>query len=102
MPIAAQNPITVDVNAVMVPMIVIQSRINPTTKKLVTSAIIQLRGASVNENEEWMDGGVNGTVSIPDLENLPADLSTLAPQVGAAFTDLVILVAAINSIRKVV
>ena len=102
MPIPAQNEATLVVNSVFVPTVVITAHIDPTTKQLVSSATLQLRGASVDDGGNWTDCGGGGVVSLPDLSKLPPDLADLASGVGVAFTDILSLVAQINAVRKLV
>ena len=101
MPISAQKPVNVVVDAVYVPSIIISTAIDPTTKELKVSAKLSLRGASV-DGDQWTDGGTSGIVIIPDLNALPSDLSSLRNQVQSIEASIISLVSAINSIRKVV
>lgn len=102
MPIPVENEVIVP-NAVYAPQIILQMGIS--NGKLVSSAQIVFAGAKVIDaglpTEQWISTGQTQVIHIADIMNLEADLAALAPQVETVYSGIVSLLAAINSIRKV-
>jgi hypothetical protein len=102
MAISIQSTVVVP-NAVYTPQIIFQMNLN--TGKPITSATIFFAGAKVDnegqETENWQAAAQNGRLHIPDIMNLPSDLSVLQPQVAQVYAQLVALIDEVNKIRKV-
>ena len=87
-------------NAVIVPNIVFNTRIKD--GKLVTTAVVSVATATVDEQGHWEQLGGPKSVVIPDVTKLPDDLAALQGDTDAAMTYLITLIGAINAVRKVV
>ena len=99
--ITPQNStIPVTPNAVLVPQIVISTKI--INQKLVTSANVTLQPAYVDGSGNWQNTGFGVSCNIPDVNNLPTDLASMATDIGSLETMLLSIVDDLNSIRKLV
>lgn len=95
---------TITPNAVYAPSIVFNARI--VDGKLKTIATIMFKQAEVSNygeaNETWKDGVKVGHLTITDIENLPADLSSMQSQVTAMYEGLKTMLGAVNTVRQIV
>lgn len=98
MPLPLEKSI-VTPNALMAPQIILRSAIM--NGRLVTSAQIILQTAKCDNGVWTYCGGETKAVEIADIENLDADIASLAQDVGTLFTAIVTLIGTINAIRKV-
>ena len=87
-------------NAVLVPQIVISTRI--INQKLVTSANITLQPAYVDDSGNWQTAGFGTSTNIPNVNDLPTDLASLATDMATLETQLLTVVNDLNAIRKLV
>jgi len=99
MPLPIETQIDIP-NAVYAPSVILTSRI--VNGQLRVSASITLAGAVNNEGTWVKSTGQHATIRIPDIMNLPEDLSSLAPQVVALFANFVSVIGEINAIRKAI
>ena len=87
-------------NAVLVPFIRLETHLNQGV--LVTAANIGFQAAHVDDAGKFTAIGNIVNTTIPDINNLPTDLATLASQIVSAETALITVVGEINAIRKLV
>ena len=100
-PVIPQPEAPVVPNVVYAPAIIIKSEIKD--NELVTSAVISLKGAKVDETGKWsIATSETKTVSLADVTDLPEDVMELAPDIQQIFTQIVGLVGKLNNIRKLV
>lgn len=90
-------------NSVYVPQFMIQTGIN--NGQLITSCQIVYAAAKVISaglpTEQWVPTGQNQMIYIPDLNNLDPDLAKYQTQVTNWYNNLVAVLEAFNSTRKV-
>lgn len=88
-------------NAVYAPQVLLQTGV--INGKIVTSAQIVLGTGYVDQEGNWtITSGQNGTVYIPDVENLDPDIAALSPNVLQIMGGIIQLIGSLNSIRKIV
>ena len=99
--ITPQNStIPVTPNAVLVPQIVISTKI--ISGQLITSANISLQPAYVDGSGNWSTAGFGKSVNISNINDLPTDLASMATDIGSLETMLLSIIDDLNSIRKLV
>ena len=87
-------------NAVIIPQILINTIIRSGT--LVSSAQILLQPAYVDNDGKWQATGQAKNIHIPDINNLPEDLASLASDMSSAETALLGVINSVNGIRHLV
>lgn len=102
--ISLENPV-VEPNGAFCPMIMFATGIAG-GGKLLTSCNIQLTAGKmvvVDTEETWVSTGQVENLYIPDIDNLEADLApTLGDPFAQAYADVLTMVDAINTLRKVI
>lgn len=90
-------------DSVYVPMIMMQTGINQ--GKLITSCQLTLAAAKGTDpgtdKENWEATGQSSTIYIYDLVNLDPGYEQFGDQVKRIYGDILILIAAINEVKKV-
>jgi hypothetical protein len=86
-------------NAVYIPQVVIQTGIVDGTLK--SSIQIAMTTANLTDGV-WHNAGGSGSVYLSDIANLEEDIAHLSKELGAAYSNLVVIVAEINKIRQVI
>ena len=99
--ITPQNAVTPPTpNAVLVPQIVISTRI--VAGKLVSSVNITMQPAAVDGDGNWQAAGFPVSTSVPDIANPASDIVSLASELLALEASIIGVVNDLNAIRKLV
>jgi len=102
MPISAQNPNTITINAVFIPQINLSTVIKP-DGTIQTAAYIRVVPAQHDAaTDTWLAAGEGQQIVVGDVLNLPSDIAAAQSAVTAAYLALAGAIAQINAIRKVV
>ena len=100
MPLVPNNTSPITPNSVLIPQIVINTRIIP--GGLQMTAMVTLQPAAVDDSGNWTIAGPAKQVVIQDINNLPTDLAPAAEAFLAAEMALLVAINDVNNIRKVV
>lgn len=101
MPLQAQNPKTIQVNATYAKQITLNGRI--VKGDLQVGATVMLGAANVSNEGVWTDAGIaSSPVSIPNVYALPPKYQSLAPKFAAANAAIIDLIDAVNAVDKIV
>lgn len=88
-------------NALYAPSIILQTSI--VSGKIITSAQISLRGAKVDEQENWSQADSQAkSVYIPNIFALEPDIAQYSQDIGQLFGLIVTMIGNINAVRKVI
>lgn len=104
MPLQAQNPRQINVNAVAAQDVHMTTFIRP-DGQLSARVMIRLAGGEVDQQGKWQQLVPLSRVQpviIPDVLELPADMSEIAPDVMAVFGGIVSALDKINAAKKLV
>lgn len=99
-PITPQNTGSITPNAVLVPNVMLTTRI--VSGALKTSAMVTLQAATVDGSGNWTAVGTPKTIQLADVSALPSDIASCQTAVNTVEADLIAAINAINAIRKLV